>query len=247
MLRHGACNRCLFCAARQPVRLAFSTLQPVTTSPVSQQQRGSHLEPAVGCVGTHATRSTAAAAQSCSTSDRIEFAPGPFVTPSLAEAKPAARDRRKRCGDSAWVRIQRAIPQGTPPTHAERHESQPKATGGRKPAATGADMPDVPGDQSETARTGLVGDPAGVRRGCNGQWAAMPSWSAFHPVTAEWFRAVFEGPTQPQREGWPAIARGESTLILAPTGTGKTLTAFLWCLDRLMLQPRAFCCARHQS
>ncbi len=62
----------------------------------------------------------------------------------------------------------------------------------------------------------------------------------FHPVTAEWFRAVFEGPTQPQREGWPAIARGDSTLILAPTGTGKTLTAFLWCLDRLMLQPRPF-------
>jgi len=60
----------------------------------------------------------------------------------------------------------------------------------------------------------------------------------FHPVTAAWFRAVFDGPTQPQREGWPAIARGDSTLILAPTGTGKTLTAFLWCLDRLMLQPR---------
>src|ERR1700759_1299496 len=58
----------------------------------------------------------------------------------------------------------------------------------------------------------------------------------FHPVTAAWFRAVFEGPTAPQRLGWPAIARGDSTLILAPTGTGKTLTAFLWCLDRLMLQ-----------
>src|SRR6201993_2180089 len=57
----------------------------------------------------------------------------------------------------------------------------------------------------------------------------------FHPVTAEWFRAVFDRPTAPQRLGWPAIARGESTLILAPTGTGKTLTAFLWCLDRLML------------
>jgi Lhr-like helicase len=39
--------------------------------------------------------------------------------------------------------------------------------------------------------------------------------------------------------GWPVIARGESALILAPTGTGKTLTAFLWCLDRLMLQPAA--------
>ena len=57
----------------------------------------------------------------------------------------------------------------------------------------------------------------------------------FHPVTAAWFRAVFDAPTAPQRMGWPAIARGESALILAPTGTGKTLAAFLWCLDRLML------------
>jgi ATP-dependent Lhr-like helicase len=57
----------------------------------------------------------------------------------------------------------------------------------------------------------------------------------FHPIAAAWFRAVFGQPTAPQREGWPAIARGESTLILAPTGTGKTLAAFLWCLDKLML------------
>jgi ATP-dependent helicase Lhr and Lhr-like helicase len=60
----------------------------------------------------------------------------------------------------------------------------------------------------------------------------------FHPVTAAWFRAVFEAPTAPQRLGWPVIARGESALITAPTGTGKTLTAFLWCLDRLMLKDR---------
>ena len=58
----------------------------------------------------------------------------------------------------------------------------------------------------------------------------------FHPVTAKWFNATFDGPTPPQIEGWPAIAKGESTLILAPTGTGKTLTAFLWCLDKLMLR-----------
>jgi ATP-dependent helicase Lhr and Lhr-like helicase len=61
----------------------------------------------------------------------------------------------------------------------------------------------------------------------------------FHPITAAWFRAVFDGPTAPQREGWPAIARGESTLILAPTGTGKTLAAFLWCLDKLMMRDDA--------
>jgi ATP-dependent Lhr-like helicase len=63
-------------------------------------------------------------------------------------------------------------------------------------------------------------------------------FACFHPVTAEWFKAVFDAPTAPQRMGWPVIARGENALILAPTGTGKTLAAFLACLDRLMLQDR---------
>jgi ATP-dependent helicase Lhr and Lhr-like helicase len=56
------------------------------------------------------------------------------------------------------------------------------------------------------------------------------------PVRA-WFRQSFSAPTRPQRLGWPAIARGDSTLILAPTGSGKTLTAFLWCLNRLLFEP----------
>jgi ATP-dependent Lhr-like helicase len=67
--------------------------------------------------------------------------------------------------------------------------------------------------------------------------ASEAALALFHPITAKWFRAVFDAPTAPQVEGWPAIARGESTLILAPTGTGKTLTAFLWCLDKLMMRP----------
>jgi ATP-dependent helicase Lhr and Lhr-like helicase len=58
----------------------------------------------------------------------------------------------------------------------------------------------------------------------------------FHPAVAEWFRASFDAPTPPQAQGWPAIARGDSTLILAPTGSGKTLTAFLWCINRLMFE-----------
>ena len=61
--------------------------------------------------------------------------------------------------------------------------------------------------------------------------------SLFHPVVAEWFRAVFDGATTPQKRGWPPIARGESTLILAPTGSGKTLAAFLWSINRLLFEP----------
>ena len=59
----------------------------------------------------------------------------------------------------------------------------------------------------------------------------------FDPAVRQWFASAFEAPTRPQQLGWPAIARGDSTLILAPTGSGKTLTAFLWCLNRLMFEP----------
>ncbi|HEV7242325.1 MAG TPA: DEAD/DEAH box helicase [Thermoanaerobaculia bacterium] len=60
----------------------------------------------------------------------------------------------------------------------------------------------------------------------------------FHPAVREWFTTSFASPTRAQQLGWPAIARGEWTLIFAPTGSGKTLTAFLWALDRLMFTPR---------
>jgi len=59
----------------------------------------------------------------------------------------------------------------------------------------------------------------------------------FHPAVADWFRASFPAPTAAQCAGWPAIARGDSTLLLAPTGSGKTLAAFLVQLERLCFAP----------
>ena len=56
----------------------------------------------------------------------------------------------------------------------------------------------------------------------------------FHPRIREWFRESVGSPSAPQREGWPVIARGDHTLILAPTGTGKTFAAFLWELNVLI-------------
>jgi ATP-dependent Lhr-like helicase len=55
-----------------------------------------------------------------------------------------------------------------------------------------------------------------------------------HPVVQEWFITRFGTATEPQVAGWPAILRGDPTLISAPTGSGKTLAAFLVCIDKLL-------------
>src|SRR5271170_6504583 len=55
-----------------------------------------------------------------------------------------------------------------------------------------------------------------------------------HPLVRDWFAAKFGTPTEPQEQGWPHILAGETTLICAPTGSGKTFAAFLACIDRLV-------------
>ncbi|MEO7428420.1 MAG: DEAD/DEAH box helicase, partial [Acidimicrobiales bacterium] len=59
----------------------------------------------------------------------------------------------------------------------------------------------------------------------------------FSPAVRAWFETSFPAPTPAQAQGWPAIADGNHTLILAPTGSGKTLSAFLWAINRLVGSP----------
>src|SRR3954462_5149128 len=66
---------------------------------------------------------------------------------------------------------------------------------------------------------------------------AQDPLATFTPQSREWFLRAFAGPTDAQKQAWPAIASGENVLLSAPTGSGKTLAAFLWALDRLAAEP----------
>ncbi|WP_407360008.1 ATP-dependent helicase [Microbacterium sp. LBN7] len=53
----------------------------------------------------------------------------------------------------------------------------------------------------------------------------------FTPATQDWFRGAFPAPTTAQAGAWDAISAGKHALVVAPTGSGKTLSAFLWAID----------------
>ena len=65
----------------------------------------------------------------------------------------------------------------------------------------------------------------------------MTALDRFSPATRAWFTGAFEAPTAAQEGAWDAISSGRDTLVVAPTGSGKTLSAFLWSLDRLASTP----------
>ncbi len=57
--------------------------------------------------------------------------------------------------------------------------------------------------------------------------------SSLHPTLAAWFTARFGAPTPAQAATLPHILAGRSVLLSSPTGTGKTLAAFLGVFDHL--------------
>lgn len=64
-----------------------------------------------------------------------------------------------------------------------------------------------------------------------------PVLNRFTVGTQRWFSGAFAAPTAAQSGAWTSIADGNNTLVIAPTGSGKTLSAFLWALDRLAAEP----------
>ncbi|WP_416740295.1 DEAD/DEAH box helicase [Pseudomonas sp. NFX71] len=58
--------------------------------------------------------------------------------------------------------------------------------------------------------------------------------TGFHPAVSAWFSSTFPTATAAQARAWPLIRQHRSTLIAAPTGSGKTLTAFLAVIDDLV-------------
>ena len=70
----------------------------------------------------------------------------------------------------------------------------------------------------------------------------------FGPATQDWFRGAFAAPTDAQVGAWEAISHGKHALVVAPTGSGKTLSAFLWAIDRVFHEKdAAAACRRGQA
>ncbi|WP_010524357.1 DEAD/DEAH box helicase, partial [Nesterenkonia sp. F] len=66
----------------------------------------------------------------------------------------------------------------------------------------------------------------------------MDPLAPFTAPTREWFQASFGAPTAAQAGAWESITAGRSALVVAPTGSGKTLSAFLSALDQLVAAPQ---------
>lgn len=64
-------------------------------------------------------------------------------------------------------------------------------------------------------------------------WLSPPTLAGLSAELSAWFLGRFDQPTPIQGLAWPRLAQGEHLLVSAPTGTGKSLSAWLPLIDRL--------------
>lgn len=67
----------------------------------------------------------------------------------------------------------------------------------------------------------------------------MTALQRFSEATQAWFTASFGAPTPAQEGAWDAVSQKKNALVVAPTGSGKTLSAFLWSIDQLIVETGA--------
>src|SRR6476661_1114285 len=84
----------------------------------------------------------------------------------------------------------------------------------------------------------LPGRPGSTVGGMSKDVRVSDPLQRFSEPTRAWFSAAFAAPTPAQTGAWEAIGAGRHALVVAPTGSGKTLSAFLWSLDRLLSSER---------
>jgi len=66
-------------------------------------------------------------------------------------------------------------------------------------------------------------------------YADEETYSVLCPLVRSWFSGKFAGFAAPQKYAIINIHRKQNTLVSAPTGSGKTLTAFLSVLNELII------------
>jgi len=72
----------------------------------------------------------------------------------------------------------------------------------------------------------------------NGKHSKQEILSILDPLVAKWFSKKFKELTPPQKQAVVNIHEGKNTLIASPTGSGKTLSAFLSIISELVKASR---------
>ncbi len=70
-------------------------------------------------------------------------------------------------------------------------------------------------------------------------WDMQHVLSLFDPLIGEWFSSRYTELTEPQAYAVPLIHSGKNVLVSAPTGSGKTLTAFISIINELFLMAKS--------